>query len=143
MNYCDSFQILKDTNAGIDNILTDLCRIPKWADPLFKIRNLSVRIFGLKTGDVKNIHTAAHYPIGSKALYFTVLDRNDNEIVMAENDRHLNFRMSVLIDRKKTDTVIYLTTIVQFNNIWGQIYFLPVKPFHRIIVKSMLKRALL
>ncbi|MDR1119950.1 MAG: DUF2867 domain-containing protein [Dysgonamonadaceae bacterium] len=29
---------------------------------------------------------------------------------------------------------MYLTTIVRFHNVWGKIYFLPVKPFHRLIL---------
>ena len=60
---------------------------------------------------------------------------------MAENDKHLNFRTSVLIDRKEPLSHIYLTTIVKFNNIWGRLYFIPVKPFHRIIIKTLLKKA--
>lgn len=138
VDYCDSYQIVKNTNDSIDSITNDLFKVPKWVDYLLKIRDSAVRIFGLKTGDKKD-NEAAYYPIGSKAVYFTVIDRNENEIVMAEDDKHLNFRTSVLIDRKEIPSHIYLTTIVKFNNIWGRLYFLPVKPFHRIIIKSLLK----
>jgi len=67
---------------------------------------------------------------------FTVVSRNDHEIVMGEEDRHLVFRTSVLITGTSDASFVHVTTIVRFNNIWGRLYFLPVKPFHRLIVAS-------
>ena len=104
-----------------------------------KIRDQFVGIFGLATGSKENTNIDSFYPIGSKAVYFTVLDRNENEIVMAENDKHLNFRTSVFIDRHDITSTIYFSTVVSFNNIWGKLYFVPVKPFHRLIIRSLLK----
>jgi hypothetical protein len=59
---------------------------------------------------------------------------------MGEDDKHLNFRASILHD--KAEGTIYLTTLVHFNNVWGRLYFLPVKPFHKIIMKTLLTRYL-
>jgi hypothetical protein len=70
---------------------------------------------------------------------FPIIAQNENEIVMGIDDNHLNFRVSVLIDREKS--YIYTTTIVHYNNGWGKVYFLPVKPFHKIIVCSLMKNA--
>lgn len=142
-DYCDSYKVCIQTMDNIDRITSNVFKIPKWVDYLLRIRNSVVKLFGLKTGNKNDFNLADHYPIGSKAVYFTVIDRNDNEIVMAENDKHLNFRTSVLITKQEVNSTIYLTTIVKFNNIWGRIYFLPVKPFHRIIIKSLLKRTLI
>ena len=128
----------KNTTETIDAITTRAFKGPKWTHYLMKIRNLAVGMFGLKTGDDKR-YTSDFYPIGSRAVHFTVIDRNDSEIVMGENDKHLNFRTSVLINRKSSNPEIYVTTLVRFNNIWGKIYFLPVKPFHKMIIKSLLK----
>lgn len=140
IDYCDSYQIVKYTEETIDNITTEIFSIPNWADVLMRIRNPIVRFFGLRTGNKKDITKSPYYSVGSKAGYFTVIDRNENEIVMAEDDKHLNFRTSLMKKKNEQDHSIYLTTIVKFNNIWGRIYFLPVKPFHQIIVKSLLKR---
>jgi hypothetical protein len=137
-DYGDSYRIVKQTNETVDEITTQFFKVPRWAIVLMKIRNNVVKIFGLKTGKNENVNEVACYPVGSKAGYFTVTARNANEIVMGENDRHLCFRASVLVDREQS--FIYLTTIVRFHNIWGRIYFLPVKPFHRLIIKSLLKR---
>jgi hypothetical protein len=137
-NYCDSYRIVKQTNETVDEITTQIFKMPQWIMALMKIRNGIVKLFGLRTGKNENVKEAAYYPVGSKAGYFTVTERNVNEIVMGEDDKHLYFRASVLVDREQS--FIYLTTIVQFHNVWGRIYFLPVKPFHRLIIKSLLKR---
>lgn len=141
IDYCDSYQISKSTDETIDNITTEVFRIPNWVDLLIRIRDSLVRLFGLKTGNEKNFTKSISYSIGAKpGGYFAVIDRSENEIVMGENDKHLNFRVAVMKKKSEQDCSIYLTTIVKFNNIWGRIYFLPVKPFHQIIVKSLLKR---
>jgi hypothetical protein len=142
-HYCDSYSIRTQTNDNIDKITTNIFKTPKWADILMVIRNTVVKIVGIKGGGYKkDTYVSDFYPIGSRAVYFTVIDRNENEIVMAENDKHLNFRVSVMINREGNNVIIYLTTIVKYNNFLGRLYFLPVKPFHKLIIISLLKRLL-
>jgi hypothetical protein len=117
---------------------------PGWVHRLMTLRNLIVSFFGLKGGNIDKteIHNpSVFYPKGSKIAIFTVYDRNDHEIVMAEDDKHLNFRTSIMIekDKDKDPIRLYLSTIVQYNNIWGRFYFMFVKPFHQSICKTMLK----
>lgn len=141
IDYSDTYSVrIAPNDYSIDKITTDIFQSPKWVDGLMKLRDSLVKAFGLKTGkkDYPNAHN--YYPVGNKLGYFTVSDRNDNEIVMAENDKHLNFRTSVMVERNSADASVYLSTIVQFNNMFGRLYFLPVQPFHRIIIKSILKK---
>jgi len=127
------------TNDSVDAITTKIFSVPQWVKGLLKFRNTSVKVFGLKT-DSKTEKPSPYYPIGSKAVLFKVSNRNENEIVMAEDDKHLNFRTSVMIERIDEITLVYSTTFVKFNNAFGRLYFLPVKPFHKILIKSLLKR---
>lgn len=141
IDYCDSYKIIISKDITIDNITTEVFKPNYWVDLLIRIRNSLVRLFGLKTGNKKDFTESINYPIGAKVGgYFTVIYRSENEIVMGENDKHLNFRVAVMKKKSEQDCSIYVTTIVKFNNIWGRIYFLPVKPFHQIIVKSLLRR---
>lgn len=137
-SYCDSYRVVKQTSKTVDEITTQIFKAPQWVIGLMKLQNRIVRIFGLRTDKNEKIAEADYYPVGSKAVYFTVIERNADEIVMGEDDKHLCFRISVLIDREQS--FIYLTTIVKFHNVWGKIYFLPVKPFHRLIIRSLLKK---
>jgi hypothetical protein len=126
MDYCDSYCIKKTTNEGIEKITEQIFQLPKWANVLMKIRHYIVKPFGLKTTKETN------------DKMFPIIDQNENEIIMGINDNHLNFRVSVLTDR--IQTYIYMTTVVQYKNNFGKIYFLFIKPFHRLMVSSIMRR---
>ena len=118
--------------------------LPAWIKMLLSFRNFIVKFLGLKGGDtnkLKEPEKSVYYPIGSDAVIFKVHNRSNNEIVMADNYKLLNFRTSLLIEKLsgKEYGYLYCSTIVQYNNIFGRLYFFPVKPFHRMIVKTMLK----
>jgi hypothetical protein len=118
--------------------------LPAWVKVLLSFRNFIVKFFGLQGGDINKLKEpdkSIYFAIGSKAVIFKVHNRNINEIVMAEKDKHLNFRTSLLIEDStdKDFGYLYCSTIVQYNNIFGKLYFLPVKPFHKLIIKTMLK----
>jgi hypothetical protein len=146
LDYYDSFNIIisNTQNYSVDYLTAKLFSInPKWVNTLLKIRNAIVEPLGLKTGDpnpIREIEKNIKIEVGSKDVFFTVLTRNENEIVMSEDDKHLYFRTSVLKEYTENNTIkIHLTTIVIYHNVFGKIYFFFVKPFHRIIMKAILK----
>lgn len=119
---------------------------PDWVEKLFSIRNKVVKLVGLKTApDLKNkkrlLENFSGQP-GEQIGLFKILEKTDKEVILGEDDKHLNFRVSLLIhpngngSKKKELTI---STAVVFNNWLGRLYFLPVRPFHRHIVPSMLK----
>jgi hypothetical protein len=140
IDYVDIYQICKETNDSIDAIITRIFSLPKGIIWLLKVRNSVVGAWGLKTGYADGLNIEPYYPIDSRAVYFTVSERNDNEIIVAESDTHLSFRVSVFVERNRSSATVYLSTIVKYNNKWGWLYFSIIKPFHRIIIKSCLKR---
>jgi hypothetical protein len=125
VDYCDSYRIIKQTDENVAQITARLFTLPKWVQVLMKLRNWMVKPFGLKAGAIAR---------------FPVIGQSENETLMEGLDRHLNFRISVLIDREKSH--ICTTTLVHYNNRLGKVYFLFVKPFHSIIVRAMMKRLL-
>ena len=145
VDYRDSYKITISTNKySVDKITSDLFKLTPLFKYLLKIRDFIVKPFGIKTSDefkeAFKTDVEPHYSIGSKAVFFTVIDRNKKEIVMAENDTHLNFRTSVMIENNGKETNVYQSTIVQYNNFFGRFYFFFVKPFHRILIKKDLKK---
>jgi hypothetical protein len=119
---------------------------PKWVDRLFTIRNKIVGLFGLKTSGKrtnrqKELDNFKCEP-GEQLGLFKVFSKTDNEVVIGEDDKHLNFRVSLLLDKLPNETdkkTLTITTTVEFNNWFGRLYFLPVRPFHKLIVPTMLK----
>ena len=117
--------------------------MPGWVTQFLKFRDFLVKPLGLETGSIppqEKIAPTIRYVIGDRAIFFSVIDRSDSEIVMAENDKHLYFRTSIHVEKTHAPYLdhVYLTTIVQYHNIWGKLYFAPVKPFHKLIMKILL-----
>ena len=119
---------------------------PKWIDYLFSLRNRIVKLFGLKTSDgitdrQKQLTEFKCEP-GEQMGLFKVIDKTENEVIIGEDDKHLNFKVSLLYQQKTDVTsndMLTITTVVKFNNWFGRLYFLPVRPFHKLIVPAMLK----
>ena len=130
--------------------------MPKWFGVLMKIRETIARWIGLKTAHGVNIEKQLGNftgQVGQSIGLFHVIGRTANEILAGEDDSHLNFRISYLADQPDClgregaekekngyNNEITIATTVQFNNWVGRIYFLPVKPIHRLIVPIILKR---
>ena len=119
---------------------------PKWTERLFELRNRLVSIFGLKTSKkpknrealFKNFKCEPNDKIG----LFTVYHKDEHEVVLGEDDKHLNFRISLYKGESplgQNTKSLTISTTVTFHNWFGKLYFIPVKPFHRLIVPRMLK----
>jgi hypothetical protein len=115
--------------------------MPGWARALLALRDTLVRPLGLKTGTeqdlrpptVEEIRTATYPGI------FAVHAASDDEVILGADDRHLDFRVSVL--RSADDDIVALSTWVRPHNLLGRAYLAAVYPFHRLIVASCLANA--
>ena len=149
-DYIDSFQgefSDKFQNIGTKEVGKSFFSSgPKWIDKLFTFRNKLVGLFGLKTsGNVTDRDKILENFKGEKGEQiglFKVYEKTEDEIILGEDDKHLNFRVSLFIDSQnenKTDKNLIISTTVKFNNWYGRLYFIPVRPFHKLIVPTMLK----
>lgn len=149
-DYIDSFQgVLNDPENKFT--LVDIGKSffssgPKWIESLFALRNRIVSLFGLKTpNNITNRQNQLNNfkcEKGERFGLFEVFNKTENEIILGENDKHLNFRVSLFVEQQKNELTkknLTISTTVAFNNWFGRLYFLPVKPFHRLIVPTMLK----
>jgi hypothetical protein len=73
-----------------------------------------------------------------------VLEQNEREAVVGEDDKHLDFRVSIHLEPLPGSSAPYayaftLSTIVIFHNRAGRLYFSMVKPFHRLIVPAVMR----
>ena len=116
---------------------------PAWIKALFTLRHIIAKLLGLRTGK-SQINTCFDetrtFSPGDKIGFFPIIAHTHDEIVLAASDRHLAFWVSVLkFDDDNEKTRLWVTTIVQWNNRLGPIYFAVVKPFHILIVKNRLR----
>lgn len=146
VDYADAYRVRLP--AGAPNDIETLTRmalgaVPGWIRALMRLRDRIVGVVGLKTARCSaNELTHTKLQPGTALGIFRVFARSANEILLGEDDRHLDFRVSVLRQSDGATSWFVVSTIVCFNNWLGQAYFLPVRPLHRLIVPAMLRSAL-
>ncbi len=84
------------------------------------------------------IDISRDYAIGDKIGRWTLFARYDDELITGANDRHLDFRVSVL---RTEDRRIVLSTAVMPHNALGRAYLAAILPFHRYGVAKVLSNA--
>lgn len=145
IDYWDAFEVEPPggTFGDVDSLTHACSTLPPWVQVLMSLRNRLVRRFGLKTELEHGVQQAAHgarIEPGDSAGIFKVLARSADEILMGLDDRHLDFRFSLLLRGAESQTAT-ATTLVHFHNVWGRLYFFFVKPVHRLIIPAMLRSA--
>lgn len=143
-SYSGSFIDKNNTVSSKELVIAFFMAAPEWVGILFTLRNKIVSVFGLKTGkkskDFQSILENFEGKKGESIGLFKVFDRTENELILGEDDTHLDFRISFLLEpRSDIEKNITISTTVIFNNWMGRLYFMPVKPFHKVIVKKMLR----
>ncbi|MDQ1096686.1 MULTISPECIES: DUF2867 domain-containing protein [Chryseobacterium] len=111
---------------------------PRWIKNLFILRNALVKLIGLKVPENNSapvMTSNIEYQVGDALGFFKIIHMTQNECILGEDDKHLDFRISIL----KEKGTLTVTTTVQYHNIWGRLYFIPVSVFHKKIVPAMLR----
>jgi hypothetical protein len=147
IDFADAFQcqLPEDQPQNIDSVTRAIfLTMPQWIAQLLELRNTLVRPFGLKTSiDAVLSSNQDELQPGTAVGVFAVLDRRQNEeIMLGEDDKHLDYRVSIQLKREEEKCWIVVSTVVKFNNWLGRAYFVPVRPVHKIIVPAMMKYGL-
>jgi hypothetical protein len=71
---------------------------------------------------------------------FPVLPEGRDEIVLGADDRHLNFRLSLLRRLSPTGALLIATTVVHTHNALGFTYLNAIRPLHHLVVRANLAR---
>lgn len=113
---------------------------PPWIRGLMLARDAVARCCGLKTSS----RLADGEEAAGRVGIFRTCSTTETDIVLGADDRHLDFRIAVsLTDGTHACASPYLTvaTVVHCHNLLGRSYIAAIAPFHRLIVKSCLRRA--
>jgi hypothetical protein len=103
---------------------------PLWFTILLAIRDRVMAAFGVRPS-----HALAE---GEHVAFFPVLSRSPDEIILGADDRHLDFRASVLL--RRADNTLVATTVVRCHNLLGRLYLATILPFHILVVTDALRR---
>ncbi len=113
---------------------------PRWVAALMDVRDSVVSVLGLKTG--RSLRSASEQL--NRIGIFKVYETHRFEVLMGENDKHLDFRASVLYREaqgSQCEASLVLSTVVHCHNLLGRVYLTLIAPFHRLVVQSFLRHA--
>ena len=117
---------------------------PRWVGRLMALRNRIVRQLGLKdvgSMDGATDKPAAAYRVGDRLGIFSIFSKTENELLLGIDDRHLDVRVSVLKSERDGLHRYVVSTVVHVHNRLGHVYMAPVGRIHPLVVKSMMRRA--
>ncbi len=143
--FCDSYSrvIPYDNQTPIEIYLQIAKQTPSWVSFLMETRNRIVSMFGLKHlgrfQDAGSKDESFEVKVGERIGIFTLLSNSDTEIVLEDSDKHLDVRVSFLLDVEGDHLTVHATTVVHVHNGFGKAYMFVVAPIHKIIVPSSLK----
>jgi hypothetical protein len=137
VDYFDVYAVEVAPEATLDAVAGRVFgQPPRVVGALLRLRDRLVGPLGLKTSS-RSARPPATLQPGERVGIFRLLARGPGELLLGEDDTHLDFRVCL---RVSGDGWASLATLVQFRNGWGRAYFAVVRPFHRLVVKAMLRR---
>lgn len=100
---------------------------PVWSQLLVKLRTILVTPFGLSTSGPEDVDKVGIFPVEQDT---------ETELIAGFDDRHLDFRVSVLSENGR----VSLATWVHRHNLGGRLYLAAIMPFHILIARNALAR---
>lgn len=124
-DFLDCFAVRAETTPRVAaEIITDF---PGWAQGLLQIRKILVAPLGLSHDGPQAADKVGPFPIESETDY---------ELIAGFNDKHLDFRVSVIAHEGH----VSLATWVHVHNLGGFLYLNAIMPFHVLIARDALRR---
>ncbi len=113
-----------------------------WFRALLACRDAMVTPFGIASS--RQMRRELDKRSAARIDFFPILSRDIGELVVGADDRHLDFKASVLLRRDMIDQKreLVVTTVVQCHNPLGHLYIAAIAPFHRLVIRSSLTRAI-
>jgi hypothetical protein len=117
---------------------------PLWMKLMLIVRNAAARLMGLEAPTVAEImkpEARRSCRVGEKIGPWPIFFMADNEIVAGRDNKHMDFRLSVLKENDGDAADVVVSTICTVHNVFGKIYLFFIIPFHRTGVRSLISNA--
>lgn len=124
-DFVDCYRVA--SNLGVREAAEIIVQYPSWVEVLMILRKFVTMPFGLINEHANPSNTLGIFPIESET---------DEEILAGFDDRHLNFRISIIAKQG----IVHFATWVHTHNFGGRLYLKLVTPFHIVICKNALHR---
>ncbi len=141
-NLVDTFilKLLPGETRDINRLAEAVLAHPAfWFRALLAVRDKGASTFGIKT--TEDLRATIEAEGREKIDFFRVLKRTENEMIFGEDDKHLDFRLSLLRRVGSEGDELVATSVVQCHNLLGRVYLAAIKPFHVLVVRDKLLRS--
>jgi hypothetical protein len=117
---------------------------PAWMNLMLVARNKAAAFAGLEaptTSEVINVEMRDRYAVGEKIGPWPIYFLGADELVAGRDNRHMDFRLSILKVRDGNGPSIVVSTICMVHNTFGRYYLSSVIPFHKFGVRKLMTDA--
>ncbi|NHZ93358.1 DUF2867 domain-containing protein [Massilia sp. CCM 8733] len=138
----DAFAITLPQEASDD--LEVLARIALerqawWIRALLRVRDGVMATVGVASSGAVGLAGAARGPVVG---FLPLLSKSATEVILGADDRHLDFRVTIQFrDDAAHGRELLAGTVVHCHNRLGRVYLATIAPFHRVIMRANLERA--
>jgi Protein of unknown function (DUF2867) len=118
---------------------------PPWMKLLLIVRNKGASLAGLDAptaSEILHVEIKDRYAVGEKIGVWPIFSLSEDEVVIGRNNKHLDFRLSVLKVPDGDNASVVVSTICTVHNLSGKLYLFLVVPFHKYGVRKLLANAL-
>ncbi|CAN5324240.1 DUF2867 domain-containing protein [soil metagenome] len=142
----DAFRApVRRARTGITEIfLAIFAHHPMWMKRALIARNRFVSLFGLdapSTQEILNFEVKSSYRVGDKIGVWPILAMSETELIAGRDNKHLDFRLSVLREDKGETAEVVVSTICVVHNVFGKLYLCLVVPFHKWGLRRLMSNA--
>ena len=143
----DSFRApLRRTDLGVTDIfLAIFAHHPLWMKMLLIVRNKAASLAGLSAptaAEILHVDLKDRYVVGDKIGVWPIFSLSEDEVVAGRDNKHLDFRVSVLKLPDGDGGSVVVSTICTIHNFSGKLYLFFVRPFHRYGVRKLMANAI-
>lgn len=144
--FTDSYQAPLNTPAlsVTDLFEAVLGHSPEWIKTLLIVRNRIAGWAGLDVpadATIRSFEGRADYAVGETIGPWPIFHLSKTELIAGRDNRHLDFRLSVLKLDGPAPTVAF-STLCTVHNMAGKIYLFFILPFHKWGMEQLMRRAI-
>ncbi len=117
---------------------------PAWMKYMMIARNKAASLYGIGAPSVAEIlhpEIKPSYRVGEKIGAWPIFGLTDTELVAGRDNRHLDFRLSILKATDGPATQLVVSTVCFVHNRYGALYLSIIVPFHKWGVQRLMSNA--
>jgi hypothetical protein len=112
---------------------------------LLIVRNQAASLIGLDAptaSEILHVEIRDRYAVGEKIGVWPIFSLSEHELVAGRNNKHMDFRLSVLKVPDGGGMSVVVSTVCTVHNLFGKCYLFFIVPFHRHGVRKLIANAI-